>query len=119
MLRIREIQSLPLGFAAAAAAAKWLQLCLTLCDPKDGSPPGSSFHGIFQAKVLEWGAIAFSAHVKARHVQISTHDRKKEIFTEVLGSIWCKFLTVREIMNLLLNLQDVCFLSFFHIQLLY
>ena len=37
------------------------QLCLTLSDPIDGSPPGSSIHGIFQARVLEWGAIAFSA----------------------------------------------------------
>ena len=46
--------------AAAAAAAKSLQSCLTLCDPIDGSPPGSFVHGIFQAKVLEWGAIAFS-----------------------------------------------------------
>ena len=43
-----------------AAAAKSLQLCPTLCDPIDGSPPGSSIHGIFQARVLEWGAIAFS-----------------------------------------------------------
>ena len=45
---------------AAAAAAKSLQSCPTLCDPIDGSPPGSSIHGIFQARVLEWGAIAFS-----------------------------------------------------------
>ena len=36
------------------------QLCLTLCDPMDCSLPGSSVHGIFQARVLEWGAIAFS-----------------------------------------------------------
>ena len=41
----------------AAAAAKSLQSCLTLCDPIDGSPPVSSIHGIFQARVLEWGAI--------------------------------------------------------------
>ena len=47
--------------SAAAAAAKSLQSCPTLCDPIDGSPPGSSIHGIFQARVLEWGAIAFSA----------------------------------------------------------
>ena len=46
--------------AAAAAAAKSLQSCLTLCDPIDGSLPGSSAHGISQARVLEWGAIAFS-----------------------------------------------------------
>ena len=37
------------------------QSCLTLSDPMDCSPPGSSTHGIFQARVLEWGAIAFSA----------------------------------------------------------
>ena len=45
----------------AAAAAKARQSCPTLCDPIDGSPPGSCIHGIFQARVLEWGAIAFSA----------------------------------------------------------
>ena len=39
------------------------QLCLTLSDPMDCSLPGSSIHGIFQARVLEWGAIAFSAEV--------------------------------------------------------
>ena len=43
-----------------AAAAKALQPCLTLCDPPDCSLPGSPIHGIFQARVLEWGAIAFS-----------------------------------------------------------
>ena len=45
---------------AAAAAAKSLQSCLTLCDPLDGSPPGSPVPGILEARVLEWGAIAFS-----------------------------------------------------------
>ena len=43
-----------------AAVAKSLQSCLTLCDPMDWSLPGSSIHGIFQARVLEWGTIAFS-----------------------------------------------------------
>ena len=43
-----------------AAAVKLLQSCLTLCDPIDSSLPGSSVHGIFQAGILEWGAIAFS-----------------------------------------------------------
>ena len=46
--------------AAAVAAAKSLQSCPTLCDPMDCSPPGSSVLVIFQARVLEWGAIAFS-----------------------------------------------------------
>ena len=45
---------------AAAAAAKSLQLCPTLCDPMDGSPPGSSVPGILQARTLEWVAISFS-----------------------------------------------------------
>ena len=47
-------------FLYAAAAAKSLQLCPTLCDPLDGSPPGSPVHGTFQARVLEQVAIAFS-----------------------------------------------------------
>ena len=45
---------------AAAAAAKSLQSCATLCDPRDGSPPGSPVPGIFQARTLEWVAISFS-----------------------------------------------------------
>ena len=45
---------------AAAAAAKSLQSCLTLCDPIDGSPPGSPIPGILQARILEWVAISFS-----------------------------------------------------------
>ena len=44
----------------AAAAAKSLQSCPTLCDPIDGSPPGSPVPGILQARALEWVAIAFS-----------------------------------------------------------
>jgi len=45
----------------AAAAAKSLQLCPTLCDPIDGSPPGSSIHGILQARILGWVVISFSS----------------------------------------------------------
>ena len=45
----------------AAAAAKLLQLCLTLCNPIDGSPPGSPVPGILQARTLEWVAISFSS----------------------------------------------------------
>ena len=44
----------------AAAAAKWLQSCPTLCDPIDGSPPGSPIPGILQARTLEWVAMSFS-----------------------------------------------------------
>ena len=46
--------------AAAAAAAKLLQSCPTLCDPIDGSPPGSFVLGILQARTVEWVAISFS-----------------------------------------------------------
>ena len=47
------------GYWLAAAAAKSLQSCLTLCDPMDGSPPGSPVPGILQAGTLEWVAISF------------------------------------------------------------
>ena len=49
-----------LSAAAAAAAAKSLQSCPTLCDPIDGSTPGSPIPGILQARTLEWVAISFS-----------------------------------------------------------
>ena len=49
---------------AAVAAAKSLQSCPTLCDPIDGSPPGSPIPGILQARTLEWVAIAFSNALK-------------------------------------------------------
>ena len=48
------------GQKAAAAAAKSPQSCPTLCDPIDGSPPGSPVPGILQARTLEWVAISFS-----------------------------------------------------------
>ena len=51
-------------FSAAAAAAKSLQLCLTLCDPIDSSPPGFPVPGILQARTLEWVAISFSNALK-------------------------------------------------------
>ena len=50
----------PAAAAAAAAAAKLLQLCLTLCDPIDGSPQGFPIPAILQARRLEWVAISFS-----------------------------------------------------------
>ena len=59
-----------------AAAAKSLQLCPTLCDPIDGSPPGSAVPGILQARTLEWVAISFS---KAG---------KWKVKVKLLSSIW-------------------------------
>ena len=49
------------GLVPAAAAAKSLQSCPTLCDPIDGSPPGSPVPGLLQARTLEWAAISFSS----------------------------------------------------------
>ena len=53
------VKNLPIN--AGAAAAKSLQSCPTLCDPTDGSPPGSPIPGILQARTLEWVAISFSS----------------------------------------------------------
>ena len=50
----------------AAAAAKSLQSCPTLCDPIDGSPPGSAVPGILQARTLEWVAISFHQCMKVK-----------------------------------------------------
>ena len=70
---------LPIHIHAAATAAKSLQSCPTLFDPIDGSPPGSSVPGIFQARVLEWVAIAFSMYIFVfpsfcRHNYIIVHN---------------------------------------------
>ena len=55
-----------LNVTTAAAAAKSLQSCPTLCDPIDGSPPGSSVPGILQARTLEWVAISFIQCMKVK-----------------------------------------------------
>ena len=59
-LRILSICLLWILFSHCAAAAKSLQSCPTLCNPRDGSPPGSPVPGILQARTLEWVAISFS-----------------------------------------------------------
>ena len=56
--KIREMETRLVVAAAAATAAKSLQTCLTLCDPLNGSPPGSPVPGILQARTLEWVAIS-------------------------------------------------------------
>ena len=57
---IIKVASQTTAAAAAAAAIKSLQSCPTLCNPIDGSPPGSSVPGILQTRILEWVAISFS-----------------------------------------------------------
>ena len=57
---VKNIFVLFVDYPVAAAAAKLLQSCPTLCDPRDGSPPGSPIPGILQARTLELVAISFS-----------------------------------------------------------
>ena len=59
---VDKVMSLLFNILSAATAAKLLQSCPTLCNPIEGSPPGSPIPGILQARVLEWGAIAFSKY---------------------------------------------------------
>ena len=63
-----------------AAAAKSLQSCLTLCDPIDGSPPGSPVPGILQARTLEWVAISFSKAWKWK-VKVKSLSRVRLLVT--------------------------------------
>ena len=75
----------PLGkpeWPLAAAAAKSLQSCPTLCDPRDGSPPGSPVPGILQARALEWVAISFSNAWKWK-VEVKSLSRVR-----LLGTPW-------------------------------
>ena len=65
---------------AAAAAAKSLQLCLTLCDAIDGSQPGSPVPGILQARTLEWVAISFSNALKWK-VKVKSLSRVRLLAT--------------------------------------
>ena len=67
-------------FQLYAAAAKSLQSCPTLCDPTDGSPPGSPIPGILQARVLEWGAIAFSGLYLQGPADLCSPRKSTEIF---------------------------------------
>ena len=72
LLHIKAVISFRKLHPHKSAAAKSLQLCLTLCDPIDGSPPGSAVPGILQARTLEWVAISFSKSITPQmpHLQI-------------------------------------------------
>ena len=60
VLKLQASESFPVSQHFVKSESEVAQLCLTFSDPMDCSLPGSSVHGIFQARVLEWGAIAFS-----------------------------------------------------------
>ena len=66
---------------AATATAKSLQPCLTVCDPRDGSPPGSPVPGILQARTLEWVAISFSDAWKWK-VKVKSLSRVRLLATQ-------------------------------------
>ena len=81
------------------AAAKSCQSCPTLCDPIDGSPPGSSVHGILQARTLEWVAISFSNAWKwkvkvklLRHVRLSDAIDWSLLGSSIRGSFQARVL---------------------------
>ena len=57
---VKPVKGFPGGVGGGASAAKLLQSCPTLCDPIDGSPPGSPIPGILQARTLEWVALPSS-----------------------------------------------------------
>ena len=69
--------------AAAAAAAKSLQSCPILCDSIDSSPPGSSACGIFQARVLEWSAIAFSGYADDTTLMAESKEELQSLLMRV------------------------------------
>ena len=75
------------------------QLCLTLCDPRDHSPPGSSIHGILQARVLEWVAISFSrgSSLPRDQVQVSRTSGR-------LSTLWA----TRETLKLIRRVNSMC-----------
>ena len=88
---------IPLRCLLAAAAAKSLQLCPTLCDPIDGGPPGSPVPGILQARTLEWVAISFSNAWKGKvgHKvvflkvpSISEMSTQRTHFIHLTGTYW-------------------------------
>ena len=77
------------------------QSCPTLCDPMDCSLPGSSIHGIFQARVLEWGAIAFSmtnldSILKSRDITLPTKVHIAKAMVSPVVTYGCESWTIKK-----------------------
>ena len=84
------------------------QSCLTLSDPMDCSLWGSSVHGIFQARILEWGAIAFSEYCARNHNDRETCIPVTVVF--LLNCVWNEFGTsIFTLLDCRLSLKDFCF----------
>ena len=79
-LEIQDVMNEILLHLTAAATAKSLQSCPTLCDPMDGSPPGSPVPGILQARTLEWVTISFSNAWKGK-VKVKSLSRVQLLVT--------------------------------------
>ena len=76
---------------------KVTQLCLTLCNPMDYSPPGSSVHGISQGRVLEWVAIPISRESSDRlFTSRVTRETRRSWHLEVIGTIFSREASMEE-----------------------
>ena len=82
---------------AAAAAAKSLELCPTLCNPRDGGPPGSPVPGILQARTLEWVAISFSSARKCKVLKciFIVENRAEWIWPTIIVNLSCYTFNMR------------------------
>ena len=81
------------------------QSCLTLCDPIDGSPPGSSVPGILQARTLEWGAIAFSASHASKVMLKILQARLQQYMNHELPDVQAGFRKGRGTRDQIANIQ--------------
>ena len=97
-----------LSFMVSESESEVAQSCPTLCDPMDCSPPGSSVHGIFQARLLEWVAISFSSR--------SSQPRDRTRVSHTAGRRFTNYILIREYLPTLkswgyfLHLQNILFL---------
>ena len=97
-----------LSFMVSESESEVAQSCPTLCDPMDCSPPGSSVHGIFQARLLEWVAISFSSR--------SSQPRDRTRVSHMAGRRFTNYILIREYLPTLkswgyfLHLQNILFL---------
>ena len=99
-----NIQKTKIMASGPTAAAKSLQSCPTLRDPMDCSPPGSSAHGIFQARALEWGATAFSTGpITSWQIDGETMETARDFMFWALKSL--------QMVTAAMKLKDACFLE--------
>ena len=89
--------------------AKSLQLCLTLCDPMDWSPPGSFVHGIFQARILEWAAVSSSRGALQCNLKLaSVTPPGLVIFLRITSAIPDLLWFHTNFMTFLFNFYEIC-----------